>query len=203
MNFARIAGASPFATLRRNNAAVKAKAEDDKKDDDDEKKSKAEDDKKDDEDEKKSKAEDDKKDDEDEKKSKAEDDKKDDEDEKKSKKSKSDDGDGDDPEARIRASERARIRAIAESEAGRANPDAAYELAIGTDMPAATAIALLRSIGPKSQPSSRESLRERMAETPQPDIGAGDANAAPAPGDRKALAAAIVQAGKKRRGETD
>jgi hypothetical protein len=232
MRMPSFAAVSPFARRAAAIAAAKAaegdddedkkktkKAEgDDEESDEDKKKSKkAEgDEDESDEDKKKSKkAEgDDDESDEDKKKSKkAEgDDEESDEDKKKSKKSKkAEDDDDDEPEARvsatdvarIRASERKRISAIVSSEAGLANPDAAYELAVNSDMPTANAIAMLRAVGPaKAQAPAKDKLRERMAGTQQPDIGAGGEEA-PAPGDPKALAAAIINAGKKRRGEKD
>jgi hypothetical protein len=228
MKMPSFAGVSPFARRAAAVAAAKAEGDDEKDEKDKSKKSKAEDDEK-DEDEKdkdkskKSKAEDDEKDEDEKdkdksKKSKAEDDEKDEdeEDKDKSKKSKKaegddDDGDEDEPEARvsaadvarIRASERKRISAIVSSEAGLANPDAAYELAVNSDMPTANAIAMLRAVGPaRAQTPAKDNLRDRMAGTKQPDIGAGGEEA-PAPGDPKALAAAIINAGRKRRGEKD
>jgi hypothetical protein len=211
MNFVTLAGKSPFAGFGRK-STLAAKAEDEK--DEEKKDSKAEDEKKDDEKDeeksKKSKAEDEKKDDEKDeeksKKSKAEDKEEDgDEDEKKSKKSKSE-GEDDEPEARaanearIRASERARIRAIFESEAGQANLEAAYELAVNSDMPSGNAIAILRSVGPAKAETPRETLRDRMAGTKQPDIGAGGPEK-PSFDTPEAFAAAVTAADKKRRGE--
>jgi hypothetical protein len=205
MGLTTFASASPFASFRKKLTAAD-KDEEKEKDEDKSKKSKAEDDdkKKDDDEDKskKSKAEDDdkKKDDDEDKskKSKAEDedeekDKDKDKDKDKSKKSEDDD---EEPEARSRASERARIKAIIESEPGQANVEAAYELAVNSDLPAANAIAILKSVGPKSSAVAGDaSLRERMAGTQQPDIGASDARPDPN------LAERIVIAGKKRRGE--
>jgi len=188
MNLQKLAGVSPFARLRRNNAAVTAKAEDEK-DDDEDKKSKT------------SKAEDEKDDDEDKKSktSKAEDDKDDDEDKKS--KSKADDDD-DEPEARvarIRAAERKRVRAICDAGLEAGNPDFAYELAVNSDMAAANAIVILRGAGAQSKPS-RDTLRDRMAGTKQPDIGAGDPSSASA-SDPKSFAGRIVAAHRKALGE--
>ena len=183
----KLAGSSPFAGLRRSSAAIKA-AEDDKKDDD----------KKNDES-KKSKAEDDK-----------DDDKKDDDKKSKSKSKKADPEDGDDdsdrkdedePDARAaRARERGRIRAICEAGLEVGNPDAAYHLAVGSNMSRKNAIAMLHSIGPAKAAAPRDGLRERMATVVQPEIGAGGAETA-APNDPKALAARIVAARRKADGE--
>jgi hypothetical protein len=222
MKLPTFAGVSPFSRRAAAVAAAKAKADGDEEEDKDKKTKKAEGDEEDsgDEESKKSKkAEgDEDESDEDKKKSKkAEGDEEDDEsedDKKKSKKSKKAEGDEEDDEkdepearvsaadvARIRAGERKRISAIVSSEAGLANPDAAYELAVNSDMPTANAIAMLRAVGPaKAQAPAKDNLRDRMANTKQPDIGAGG-DEAPAPGDPKALAAAIINAGKKRRGE--
>ena len=217
MGLARFAGKSPFAGLGR---AKPASAESD--DEDKEKKNKKSESEQDDEDKekknKKSDAEDgdgedrEKKnkksdaedgDDEDEekkeKKSESEDDDEDKDKKKgKGKKSESDDEGDDDPEARVRASERARIKAIAESEAGRANPDAAYELAVNTDMSASNAIALLRSIGPAAAVKSG-GLQDRMSREPRHEVGSDVSS--PAANDPKGLAGRIIAAHRKANGE--
>ena len=181
MGLTTFASASPFASFRKKLTAAD-KDEEKEKDEDKSKKSKAEDeDKKKDDDEDKSK------------KSKAEDgDEEKDKDKDKSKKSEDDD---EEPEARSRASERARIKAIIESEPGQANVEAAYELAVNSDLPAANVIAILKSVGPKSSTGARDELRDRMAETKQPDIGTSDARPAPN------LAEQMVLAYKKSYGE--
>jgi hypothetical protein len=179
MNLAKLAGVSPFAGLGRNKVVV-AKAEGDDEEDKNKKTKKAEDDK----------------------------DESDDEDKKDKKSKKADDDEGDEPEARlsagdvarIRANERKRIRAIAESEAGQANPDAAYELAVNSDMPLENAIAMLRAVGPANAQTAKDGLRERMAGTRQPDIGVGD-DGAPEGDTTKATAERILAAGRKARGE--
>jgi hypothetical protein len=209
-------GTSPFAHLAKGKN--KAEDDEDKKKDDakaedekDEDKDKAEDDedkKKDD-----AKAEDDK----DEDKEKAVDDEGDDSvdnDEKdkkskKSKKAKSEEGDDesdgeDEADAKsksIRARERGRILAIMTSDAGLANPEAAARLATKTALPRSEVIAMLHAVGPSAAKGARsDNLRNRMANTDQPKIGTDDA-AAPAAGTPAAMALAIINAGKKRRGE--
>jgi hypothetical protein len=113
-----------------------------------------------------------------------------DEDEKKKKKEKekekakaSDDSDGDQVDAlnantrAIRQRERNRIGAILESDAGRANLRAAYHFAMKTDLPREQAIAMLLAVGPQASApveQLKHDLRSRMAEVPQPIIGASD-----------------------------
>lgn len=116
-----------------------------------------------------------------------EEDDEDDDEDKKSKRSK-----------KARAQERARIRAIVTSEAAKANPEAALNLALNTGMKASAAIALLQSFTPAS--SDRRSLRQRMASEPNPDVGVDGPGEMPKD-DSKAKAQAIINAGKKARGE--
>jgi hypothetical protein len=212
------AGKSPFAHLARN--APKA-AEDDK--DENKDKDAAEDDgEEDDEDDdgkktkkskkaKKAKADDDgDSEDSDDDASASEDD--DGEDDKpKSKKSKkaedgdddSDRDDDDDAKARAaRARERGRIKAIVTSSAGVLNPVGAMELACGTSMSRRQAIGMLNAMGvpQATAPRSTDALRNRMSGVDTPDIGSGGVDAPPV-GSAQATAAAIVAAGKKRRGE--
>jgi hypothetical protein len=221
MKMPSFAGVSPFSRRSAAIAAAKAEGEDDKDEKDNKsKKAEGDEDKSDEDDKdktkkgKKAEGDEDESDKDNKKSKKAEgDEDESEEDKEKSKKSKKAEGedeeDDDEPEAsaaavaRIRASERKRVRAIVSSEAGLANPDAAYELAVNSDMPTANAIAMLRAVGPaRAQTPAKDKLRDRMASTQQPDIGAGG-DEAPAPGDPKALAAAIINAGKKRRGEKD
>jgi hypothetical protein len=196
-------GTSPFSHLARavggqatsddnepKKPVAAAAAEDDKDEDKDKEKDKA----------KKAKAEDSEDD--------AEGDDKDKEkDSKKSKKSKAaDDEDGDDdtdredddkPEARAaRARERGRIQAIVLSDAGKANPVAAMQLACGTSMSRKQAINMLAAFGPAAVSAPRDGLRDRMALVPQPAVGAG--------GEQPAanLAQQIILAGAKARGES-
>lgn len=126
---------------------------------------------------------------------------------KKSKKTKKaeddeDDEDEDKPEARaIRAREKSRIRAIMNSAPAKQIPGAALRVALDTSMPRNAAISMLAGMA-SDLPKGGTSLRDRMAGIQQPDIGAGGPEA-PAPGDTKVIAAAIIAAGKKARGETD
>ena len=111
-----------------------------------------------------------------------------------------DEEDEDDPKARAaRGREKSRIRAILNSTAGRRLPAVAQRIALSTSMPRAGAIKLLDSMT-KDLKAAGGSLRERMASTGQPDIGAGGAEV-PNPKDTAGIAAAIIQAGKRRRGE--
>ena len=195
-------------TKKKDDAAKKAKADDEGEGDDTKNDDKKKDDAK---KAKKAKADDgdDKdSDDGDDADEDSDDDKKKD-DAKKAKKAKADDGDDDDMEdeeqdkdARAaRARERSRIRAILVSEPGKANPVAAAHLATGTSMPRAHAIEMLAAMqagqvgaGAAAEPR-RDNLRDRMAEVPNASVGAEDQRPAPN------LAAQIIAAGKKRRGE--
>ena len=176
---------SPFAHLARPPKA--AESDDDKKKDD-AKKAKADgDDDKSDDDDKKAKG----------KKAKAED-----EDD-----SEMEDEEDDKDARAARARERSRIRAILVSEPGIANPVAAAHLATGTAMPRGQAIEMLAAMQALSttmhveQPGAaaaeprRDNLRDRMAEVPNPVVGAEGTRTAPS------MAEQIVLAGKKRRGE--
>jgi hypothetical protein len=128
---------------------------------------------------------------------------------KKSKKTKKaeddcDEEDEDRPAARaIRLRERARIRTIVRSRAGKLLPDAARQLAFGMAMPRHAAVKLLRSmVAALPKGNAAASFRDRMAGVNIPDVGPGDAaQSSGAPDNAKALAAAIIAAGKKARGE--
>lgn len=130
-----------------------------------------------------------------------------DEDEKKSKKSKkAEDGDEDkdeekkdNKEAAIR-SERARCAAIFRSEGAGSRPDVAAHLAFETSMPAAEAVALLASVASGAPKSARDRLAERMSSVKTPNVGV-DGGVTADPSSPAAVAAAIVAAGKRRRGE--
>lgn len=218
------AGKSPFAHLARGTArAAEDDDKDDKKKDAKEESEGEEDDDEEDEDKKSKKSKkakkakkaedgDDDMDDED----AAEDDEECEEEEdqkKKSKKSKkaedgdddSDKEDEDDPEARrARARERGRIRAIVTSDAGKLNPVGAMELACGTSMSRRQAVGTLRAMGAPigaAAPRQTDALRSRMAGVETPEIGSGDARPDANANPVKATAAAIIEAGKKRRGE--
>jgi hypothetical protein len=77
------------------------------------------------------------------------------------------------------------------------------ELACGTSMSRRHAIGTLRAMGAPIASSSRpaDGLRNRMAAVETPEIGSGDAHSDANANPVKATAAAIVAAGKKRRGE--
>jgi hypothetical protein len=99
------------------------------------------------------------------------------------------------PDARAaRLRERARIKTIVHSVAGKKSPDAALHLVLSSSMPRHAAIKLLTSMNENVQPG-RDALRDRMAGTAQPDIGVGAAQSS------ATLAQQIVAAGRKRRGE--
>ena len=141
---------------------------------------------------------------------KAQDDKKDDDDEDKKKE-----------DEKSRAQERHRILTILDSEPGKAIPQAAMHIALNTTLPAADAIGVLGSMqgvfaGMKAE-GIRSPLATRMAAEPKYEVGleapalednrnplatrtAADGSTVPA--NPSALAAAIIAAGKKRRGES-
>jgi hypothetical protein len=126
---------------------------------------------------------------------------------KKSKKTKKaeddcDESDDDKPDARaIRVRENARVRTILNSAAGRRLPDAARHLAFNTRTPRWSAVKLLKGMNANMPQGNGGNLRNRMSGVETPDIGDGgarsDINASPV----MATAAAIIAAGKKRRGE--
>jgi hypothetical protein len=124
---------------------------------------------------------------------------------KKAKKAKADDADDEADESKsdaraTRLRERARIRTIVNSAAGKQSPATALHLALGTSMPRWAAVKLLGSMNENNVPQG-DNLRDRMARTEQPDIGAGAAQSHVTQGGSAGLAAAIIQAGCKRRGE--
>jgi hypothetical protein len=189
------AARSPFSLLRSRAAAASiAPGAAAAADDDDDKKKKEEDEKA------KKKAEEDKKKEDEAAAKKAEEDDKKKKDEEAKKKA--EDEEDDEPEALVasaRVTERARIRAIAESDAGIANPDAAYELALNTDMPPDQAIATLRAIGP-ARADNRRSLDDRMAGVRHPDVPSGEPEIAE-PGSVQATVERMTAAYRKARGE--
>jgi len=96
-----------------------------------------------------------------------------------------------------RARERARIRAIMSSAAGQQFPAVALSVATGTSIPRHQAIRILRAMTKDLSPDAGSgSLRERMANTQQPDIGASDARPSPN------LSEQFVHAYRKSYGET-
>ena len=123
-----------------------------------------------------------------------EDDKKDDDKAKKSKKAEESD---DDKEKAARKSERARCAAIFKCDAAGARPDVAAHLAFSTDMSSTDAVAMLSTVaGGKVR-----GLAFRMAAVQTPNVGT-ETGAAPAANSPQGVAARIVAAGKKRRGES-
>ena len=182
--------------------SAKAEEEDDKKKRDDETDDEYAKRMEDDEEAKKAEEEDKKEDDSDSSK-KAEDETDKDEKDKKAKKAKSeDDGEVDEEndkekEKAARKSERARCRAIFASEAAGSRPDVAAHLAFDTDMTIDAAVALLKVTA--SGQSARSGLSSRMSSVNLPSLGTDAAG--PAPGSAGSVAAGILAAGKKRRGE--
>jgi hypothetical protein len=126
-----------------------------------------------------------------------------------------DEADRNDPAASAsRARERSRIRAILESDAGKARPAAAMQLALNTRMARGEAVAVLSGFPVESKQTGM--LAQRMAAEPThevgpevPNIGRGDdpqahtklGNGEVAVHNPTLLAQAIVNAGRKRRGE--
>lgn len=96
----------------------------------------------------------------------------------------------------IRGLERSRIRSIMESDVGKANPTAARSIALHTSMPRSEAIAMLAALGPEVKPGA--GLYDRMNGQP---AGLGPSDPAQAENARQATALAIVNAGRKARGE--
>ena len=120
-------------------------------------------------------------------------------DEKKGKKAKKAKEGDDEKEKAARASERARCAAIFKCGAAGARPDVAAHLAFETDMSSANAIAMLGAVA-AGAPARPGNLASRMAAVQAPNVGAS-AGAAPAANSAQGVAARIIAAGKKRRGE--
>jgi hypothetical protein len=93
-----------------------------------------------------------------------------------------------------RAFERARCRAIFAATAAGVRPDVAAQLAFETHMSAKAAIGVLQAAA-NVQPATAALARTAR---PRVDLGSGDP---PAPSGAKGLAAQIIAAGKKARGE--
>jgi hypothetical protein len=111
------------------------------------------------------------------------------------------DDEGDSKAAAVRQRERTRVATILNSAAGKRLPTAARRLALGGKMPRHAAVKLLRSMRADVPQNGSQNLRDRMAGVDEPDVGAGDTQQSAAAGTPQAMAAAIIAAGKKRRGE--
>lgn len=105
----------------------------------------------------------------------------------------------DEKEKAARKSERARCAAIFASPAAGIRPDVAAHLAFSTDMSSADAVGMLETVSAGSTPV--RGLAMRMATVAVPNVG-DSGGAAPAAGSSTDIAAKIVAAGKKRRGES-
>ncbi len=101
--------------------------------------------------------------------------------------------------ANARRRERARCKAIFSCAAAGSRPDVAASLAFTTTMSRSEAIAVLTTAAVGSAPRGSR-LNERMSHVSVPSAGADDAPDAPA--GMSKVAAAIVAAGAKARGET-
>lgn len=210
MKLPAFAGSNTFAHLLGRNAEAKAKRAEDDKDDDKDAKARADDgdDDGDDKDAKaKARAEDDSDDkDKDARAEDGDDDDKKDDDKKsrKAKKARADDGDDNDDDSDARAQGaremQARCAAIFGSEHAVKNLAQTAQLAFGTNLPAAQCIDILKvGASPAAAPQARRNtLDERMANVKTPAVGASDATP---PAGKQGLAAQIVAAGKKARGE--
>lgn len=178
--------AAPFAHLLGISAARRAEDDEEKKDNDAARADDEDEEKKDD--------------------AKAEDGDGDEDDEEKKDAKASDEDEEDDEEemkASARVRERARCAAIFKSKHAAGRPHIAAELAFNTTLTARQAIGVLASIaaGDAAAPKTRSGgLAAAMATIANPKVGAGDA-APLSPSDPKAVAAQIIAAGKKRRGE--
>ncbi len=107
-----------------------------------------------------------------------------------------DEDDDKDPKAKAaRARERGRIAAIMSSNAAMANPAAALRMAVQTSMSRDTAIATLKDIGPSGRANTG---RDRLMQVNIPDVGQDGGSEMTG---AAATAAAIIRAGKVRRGE--
>ena len=115
-----------------------------------------------------------------------------------------DDSGESDKEKAARAGERARCAAIFGSKAAAARPDVAAHLAFNTSMGAASAIGMLSAFAanpaPTAASASHSSLASRMQAVPDQNVGAS--GSAPPARSPQGAAAAILAAGKKRRGES-
>lgn len=103
----------------------------------------------------------------------------------------------DDVISAYRDCERHRIAAILNSPEGRANEKAAKALALDGHMPRDEAIAMLKAIGPGQKAGA--GLSDRMSGVNAPNVGPADP--VKVEGDRRAGALAIVNAGRRARGE--
>src|SRR5260363_376519 len=117
-------------------------------------------------------------------------------DSRKAKRAKADEGKKEDAEARGRRLERARAQAIFARPAAGIRPEIAAQLAFQTSLPSDEAAALVASIA-AGAPRRSADLAERMATIPSPNVGVEGAE----PNGARTLAAHILAAGRKARGE--
>lgn len=94
--------------------------------------------------------------------------------------------------------ERARCAAIFSCAAAATRPDVAAHLAFSTDMSSADAVGMLNTFA-ATGPAGKQSLASRMASVKVPNVGSGAKSSTPA--GPAGAAAAIIAAGKARRGE--
>lgn len=116
----------------------------------------------------------------------------------------SDDKDEDKPDASAaRRREKARIRTIVHSAAGKRLPAAALNLALSSAMPRHAAVRLLARMGADIPTQGARGLRDRMAGVDMPEIGSDPSqNGGGGPTSSSAAQAAlIIAAGRKARGE--
>jgi flagellar biosynthesis GTPase FlhF len=120
------------------------------------------------------------------------------EEEEKARKAKKAEEDEDDKEKAARKSERARCRAIFAAASAGSRPDMAAHLAFDTGMSSDEAVALLNVAASGS--SARAGLGNRMASVSLPKVGT-DGDSVQGANSASGVAAQIITAGKKRRGE--
>jgi hypothetical protein len=110
-----------------------------------------------------------------------------------------------DPDVQFaRECERGRIAAILRSDAAQVVPNQALHIALRTSLARNHAIGMLEALAidvPPQTGNKADALRQRMADAHNPDLGVGDSGRQDTTSS-DAIAAMIVAAGKKRRGES-